>query len=317
MPPMRPLVQPMAAEGDDLTDQPIVAAVARGADFLIAEFDPNRHELRDRIDDPRSFHTGLDALCVYALLQSNEAIDDPRLRVRGPFMKACLDRLKQLPVNPEHATYAHALRATALALHHREEDKTALRAETAWLVNAASAGAYTYDTSYSNRNANALRNIWDNSNSQYGLLGVWSAAEAGVEVPTPYWRDVEKHWDGCQSLNGQWDYHDGGPSGSLSMTAAGVASLFVTHDYLDAPSYAGNVGLPPFPGQPPPRAHLVRGRRSTPSISRTARSGDTRSMGSNASAWPRASNISARTTGTASWRGRFCSASGRTGRGRA
>ena len=39
---------------------------------------------------------------------------------------------------------------------------------------------------------------WDNSNSQYGLLGVWAGAEVGIEVPDEYWLDVEKHWLACQ-----------------------------------------------------------------------------------------------------------------------
>jgi hypothetical protein len=80
--------------------------------------------------------------------------------------------------------------------------------------------------------------IWDNSNSQYGLLGVWAAAEVGIEVPDAYFAAVEKHWLGCQLANGQWPYRRELPVGRLAMTAAGIASLYVTHDYLEAPSVA-------------------------------------------------------------------------------
>ncbi|HEY8751002.1 MAG TPA: hypothetical protein VIM11_23660, partial [Tepidisphaeraceae bacterium] len=83
---------------------------------------------------------------------------------------------------------------------------------------------------------------WDNSNSQYGLLGVWAGAEVGVEVPENYWRAVEKHWLGCQLANGQWSYKRNDPLGSFAMTCGGVASLLVTHDYLDRPSLPGQVG---------------------------------------------------------------------------
>ena len=47
---------------------------------------------------------------------------------------------------------------------------------------------------------------WDNSNSQYGLLGVWSGAETGVPVPAEYWTAVESHWTANQAVNGQWGY---------------------------------------------------------------------------------------------------------------
>ena len=82
--------------------------------------------------------------------------------------------------------------------------------------------------------------FWDNSNSQYGLLGVWAAAEAGVEVPQKYWEAVQNHWETCQLKNGRmgisspWTAREGTP-----MTCGGVASLWVTYDWLVAPKPAG------------------------------------------------------------------------------
>ena len=78
---------------------------------------------------------------------------------------------------------------------------------------------------------------WDNSNSQYGLLGVWAGAEVGVEVPVRYWRDVEKHWTQTQLSGGEWGYIARDRQGYFAMTCGGVASLFVTHDYLVAPTF--------------------------------------------------------------------------------
>lgn len=79
---------------------------------------------------------------------------------------------------------------------------------------------------------------WDNSNSQYGLLGVWAGAEVGIEVPDAYWAAVEKHWLSCQLARGEWSYRKDTPGGRLAMTSAGIASLLITHDYLEAPTIA-------------------------------------------------------------------------------
>lgn len=78
---------------------------------------------------------------------------------------------------------------------------------------------------------------WDNSNSQYGLLGVWAGAEVGVEVPVRYWKEVEKHWTQTQLSGGEWGYIARDRAGSFAMTCGGVASLFVTHDWLVAPTF--------------------------------------------------------------------------------
>lgn len=87
---------------------------------------------------------------------------------------------------------------------------------------------------------------WDNSNSQYGLLGVWAGAEVGVEVPDQYWKQVEHHWIKWQLGTGEWTYHAHDPNGYYAMTVAGAASLLVTHDYLDIPLLKGAIGREPY-----------------------------------------------------------------------
>ena len=74
-------------------------------------------------DRAESYQQGLDALCVYALLQCGQAIADPRLNIRGPVMTAMVERMKAFPMEQGKATYSRALRATALALYDRPDDR--------------------------------------------------------------------------------------------------------------------------------------------------------------------------------------------------
>ena len=228
------------------TDQQIGDSIQRGVDWLIQQFDSKTYDLREGRNDGRVMHTGMDALAVYALLQCGQAINDPRLSDRGPLMKAVLERLKKLPVSEgivDYTTYSRSLRATALGVLHRKEDHDVLAADTAWLMHNQRNGAYTYAKPHTGGRGLA----WDNSNSQYGLLGVWSASESGFEVPMSYWMAVQKHWENCQSEDGGWDYfvrRDG--RSTLTMTCAGVASLFVCHDWIDAPRSGASLGREPF-----------------------------------------------------------------------
>jgi hypothetical protein len=79
---------------------------------------------------------------------------------------------------------------------------------------------------------------WDNSNSQYGVLGIWASVQAGISAPDKYWNDVENHWLQYQSPDGSWGYHDQGGS-SLTMTCAGVTTLCVTAEQLELISSKG------------------------------------------------------------------------------
>ncbi len=257
-PPIRPIVEPT----DTLTDARIGKAITDGVNYLVTQLDDKTHELRqNRADfqnfgggrpDAGAYFGGLDALCVYALLQSGQAIPDNRLSIKSPYMIGLLEQMKKLPNQSGKVVYARAIRATALTLYNRPEDRTAIKGDLEWLLKASQNGAYTYDkvdpsTAARLRYLPAGMNPWDNSCSQYGLLGVWSAAEAGFEVPTLYWKQVEDHWTKNQMPNGEWGYQTPQTgAGRLSMTAAGVASLFVTHDWLAAPKFGNEVGRDPF-----------------------------------------------------------------------
>ena len=97
----------------------------------------------------------------------------------------------------------------------------------------------------------------DTSISQYGILGLWEAARAGVAVPKRVW-DKAASWHVTNQLrDGSFTYHPAPPSpdgvtlgmpGTHSMTAAGTASLLVCRLHL-------------YPGASDPEAKSARARK--------------------------------------------------------
>ena len=223
-----------------LTDQQIGASITHGVDFLLTQFDGTLIRKTSETDD---YHDGLDSLAVYALMQSGLATDDTRLDDHGKLMTGLIESMKQLEMTDAKQTYARSIRSTALSLYNRREDRRAIQQDVEWLLHAQRGGAFTYNDQFP-RNGDLF--FWDNSNSQYGLLGVWSAAETGMSVPDHFWREVQQHWTDCQLPDGQWPYTGDKASPRRSMTLAGIASLFVTQDYLDAEDWGDRVGRPPF-----------------------------------------------------------------------
>jgi hypothetical protein len=242
--PSRPV--PVALPSDALppTDQQIGDAIQRGVSFLVGRFAPNTFQLREGMRGfgrETDMHDDAAVLCIYALLQAGQAVNDPRLRPGNPFMAGCLAAMKRYSLTGRYATYSRGLRSTALALYNRKEDRTLLVSDVDSLIRTNRGGAYTYY-------ADAMRHndmMWDNSNSQYGLLGVWSGAEVDVEVPMAYWQAVEQHWAQCQLYDGSWPYRQNERS-RMTMTCAGIASLFVCHDWLDGPKFGAQVGREPY-----------------------------------------------------------------------
>ena len=182
---------------------------------------------------------GVDALCVYALLHSGQALNTGGQKVLGvddPFVQQILEKLKSYRME---YTYHRSLRAAALAVFNRSQDTQSLEDDVRWLLAAGPRGAYTYTLPQNNYEAGA----WDNSNSQYGLLGVWSGAQVGMSISQNYWHAVIAHWAQCANGNGTFGYTMG--DASTTMTCAGIASLLVARDYAD--NSAANARIPTRP----------------------------------------------------------------------
>lgn len=171
-----------------------------------------------------TYSMGPTALAAYALLEAGVNPQDPR-------MVKTLDWLKD---NTDNKTYSIGLRCNVWAIANKKADnkyKEQLEKDVKTLVDSTSNGTYGYNSLGDGKSAG------DNSNSQYGLLGVWAGARSNVEIDSQYWFKVIKHWISAQCADGAWSYNGSGEAGSATMAAAGVASLFVCFDNLYAEAF--------------------------------------------------------------------------------
>jgi hypothetical protein len=211
-----------------ITDKLVEQAIKKSVGFLKRQLAAEDEYTKPNLDNDRS--AGKYALAVYALLQAGLAVDDSELSSSDPYMQGLLQTLRQFHMSGDFATYDRSLRANAYAVFDRAVDHQQLLADRDYLLKTALGGAYTYHMPPSDVTADTL--LWDNSNAQYGVLGVWAGVLAGSAAPDRYWNEVEHHWLACQNTDGGWPYAARGAS-LLTMTAAGVTTLCVTSEQLE------------------------------------------------------------------------------------
>lgn len=211
------------AAGQEAVDPPagIDAAATTAGEFLKARIGPDGMVAGEYPkDNPR--YGGRTGLCAYALLSARVPGNDPALARALAWLRGA--KLS--------GVYATAMRAGALATLDNKLDRSQLTSDAKWLVEAARAdGSYTYAPP-----AGPDAGVYDNSNSQLAVLGVWEAWRRGVDVPAAYWRKVETYWRTAQQADGGWGYFAPPPglrgNSYGSMTAAGLATLFICQDVL-------------------------------------------------------------------------------------
>ncbi|HEX4124852.1 MAG TPA: hypothetical protein VHY37_09025, partial [Tepidisphaeraceae bacterium] len=145
---------------------------------------------------------GVTALATYALLDSGSTPQDPAIVKAVAWLEQC------------HmiGVYCVGVRMQVWLLMYQQTDPgdqqgraqyTALAAKDAeWLLKALRsdgpfAGLWTYF---------GKADRIDHSVSQYGVLGLWAAAQMGGEIPDQAWKLLDRAWRSGQFPDGGWSY---------------------------------------------------------------------------------------------------------------
>jgi Domain of unknown function (DUF4159)/Prenyltransferase and squalene oxidase repeat len=158
---------------------------------------------------------GESALVTLALLTAGESPNsEPMLRA--------IDALRKVGVNPAHETYTRGLMAMVFAAADPEKYRDDIARNAEWIEGAQTrSGAWTYSDKFGGNGGG------DNSNTQYALLGLNAASEAGFAVRPEVWLKARRYWELTQNGDGGWGYHPGAAA-TGSMTCAGISSLIIT-----------------------------------------------------------------------------------------
>jgi len=202
-------------------DRQADAAIQRGVAGLRKAYD---REMTDRSANPLA----LSALTVYALLKCDAPPDDPTIA-------RALDLL--IERDPE-GIYAVSLAALGLATAlekgapWREKLERRLRRMAEILVDSQlKSGGWSYGTrAYPDQSLAGWS--YDISNTQFAILGLRAAANAGAKIPRATWERALALLDKAQMPDGGWSYEGDGGS-TDSRTAAGAYCWIICATSLD------------------------------------------------------------------------------------
>ncbi len=216
------------ASAADVTDDQVRRAIEMAKEHLVSIQKP------DGTWPEADYHRGIvNGHTAMALLTLAYIGEHPN---RGSVSKG-LDAVLRTPPNN---TYTCSLQIMALAQvknrlagDRRKEVTQALRQRVAWLIqHQRSFGGWPYISNDPNAS------YFDFSNTQIAILALWEAALAGEEIPDIVWARAQKLYFSLQRRDGGWNYgryfgHGGDHASYGSMTAAGLASVYICWDQLN------------------------------------------------------------------------------------
>ncbi len=224
------------------TPEQIEEAIRRGREYLLSQQKPEGRWETDEKRNPKSGHGdwktmqgpewgGYSSIATYALLASAPNVNS---ELQNPKVAAALKFLKKADVT---GIYALGMRTQVWTFLPDGPEKTILAKRDAQRMllglntkgDPGSRGLWDYDDPTNNG-----RRI-DHSVAQYGVLGLWACVQAGVPIEDEAWKRIEHAWRDHQYADGGWSYKGNGKDQEKptpSMTAAGVATLFLTQEFL-------------------------------------------------------------------------------------
>lgn len=202
----------------DVTREQVEKAIADGVRFLV------RQQKADGswTDAVVKEETGTTSLVTLALLTAGE-------KPTAPHMAKALDYLQRFSGEQLNRTYSVSLQTMVFAAADPARYKVQIAGNVAWLEKAQLKAGDHFEWPGTWGYSGDKDTIGDNSNTQYALLGLHAASEAGVKVKPEVWALSRKYWEDAQREDGGWGYHDRSRSESTaSMTCAGISSLVIT-----------------------------------------------------------------------------------------
>ncbi|TWT96790.1 hypothetical protein Pla108_25640 [Botrimarina colliarenosi] len=185
----------------------VLASIDRAVGYL-----KRQQNGRGGWDDGTANPGGVSSLATLALLEAGIEPDDTTVA-------AGLEYVRQFPPKD---TYVVALQTMALAAATPRRDRMQIEKNARWLEKSQSKeGDYAGGWSYGEADGRA-----DPSNSQFALMGLYAAQEAGVKVDPEAWRRAGVYWRKRQNKDGSWHYTSS-DAASGSMTCAGVGALVI------------------------------------------------------------------------------------------
>jgi len=211
----------------------VKTSITKGVDYLVDQQrkDGSWEEIHDE-KKVGHYHGGSTALAILALLNCEGVLDNPtKEQKRQDAIKKGLANLRKID-SPK--VYVRALQTMALA--EGKTDLPLVKANVQWLLDARAYKdgrfiGWSYDKSPATRSSDA-------SNSQYAMLALWYARQAGVAIDRKVWEEIQDYYARTQNKDGSWIYStDYGPDDekgpSMTMTVAGLCGLLIATQELN------------------------------------------------------------------------------------
>lgn len=210
-------------EEQELVDR-VNRSIDRGVSFLKRNYSKQTHWESFWLNTLGEMDGGVTSLGTLALLNCGEPVNDP-------VVNSALTYLRSLPPNK---TYVVGLQTMVFAEARQARDLGLIQRNVDWLIKNASRQngqivGWSYPLDQSTRP--------DASNTQYALLGLYAAKQAGAKIPQDVWKQIRDLYINSEMKvdedSSYWPYVAGANSPSFTMTVAGVSGLLIAGQGLD------------------------------------------------------------------------------------
>lgn len=209
---------PVRADAEQEFVKKVNRAIERGKAWLIQQ-EAGKGHWENVTGELIDMTGGQTALATLSLLNAGVPPEDKVIQRALDFLRT---------KTPRTRTYVVGLTTMAFAEARQPQDLPRIQENADWLLeNAVKQGGKIAGWSYPRQ----APQFPDGSNTQYALLGLYAARQAGAKIPDPAWVQIREFYEATAKPDGPtaafWGYLPNQSQASLTMTVAGVCGLLI------------------------------------------------------------------------------------------